>query len=38
VADSSGWTPERLIEQGLGAMRSSYYPPQHIDLFPYDPI
>jgi NAD(P)-dependent dehydrogenase (short-subunit alcohol dehydrogenase family) len=38
IADSSGWTPERLIEQGLTAMRSSYYPPQHVDLFPYDPI
>jgi NAD(P)-dependent dehydrogenase (short-subunit alcohol dehydrogenase family) len=38
IADSAGWTPERLIEQGLAAMQSSYYPPQHTDLFPYDPI
>ena len=38
VADSSGWTALRLIEQGLGAMRSSYYPPEHVNLFPYDPV
>jgi NAD(P)-dependent dehydrogenase (short-subunit alcohol dehydrogenase family) len=38
VANSAGWTAESMMNQGLAALRGNYFLPQHLNLFPYDPI
>ncbi|MDB5420513.1 MAG: 3-hydroxyacyl-CoA dehydrogenase [Brevundimonas sp.] len=38
VANTQGWSAAELIDKGLGAMRGDFYPPEHVNLFPYNPL
>lgn len=39
VARTDGWTPEKLLNEGLAALQPKYTPLEAtVDVFPYDPV